>query len=154
RPAPAERARPGPEPSRKPRPAARSRDEGPVERTRDRPLTRRTPLVAAGSAEDSSSALGEAQLRRSRRAPLPLPLLILAGVVLLILATVALRTWRSYSRELPQVAQLGFTEGIPALKEGKFDKAYQLLSAAKDAVVALRDQVEHAGEIRSAADQS
>ena len=70
------------------------------------------------------------------------------------MGTVAFRTWRSYKRDSPQVAQVGFTRESPRLKAGQFDKAYQLLSAAKDAVVRLNDQVEHASEIREAADQA
>src|SRR5208282_6366990 len=42
-------------------------------------------------------------------------------------------------------------KGIPALDEGNFDKAYQLLSAAKAAVDALGGAVEDAEAIRSAA---
>lgn len=94
------------------------------------------------------------RFRQTSRSPLRSPLIILTGVGLLVVGTVVLRSWRNYKRELPQVAQIGFAEGIPALKGGQFDKAYQLLSAAKEAVVALHDQVEHAGEIREAADQA
>ena len=39
-------------------------------------------------------------------------------------------------------------------RKGKFDKANQLLSAAREAVVALGGAVEHAGEIRQAADEA
>jgi hypothetical protein len=96
----------------------------------------------------------EPRARPARRLTWHSPQVIVAGVFLLVLSTVVLGTWRSYRRDLPQVALAGFTEGIPALKAGRFDKAYQLLSPAKDAVVALHDQVEHAGEIREAADQA
>ena len=43
------------------------------------------------------------------------------------------------------------TDGIPALNEGNFDKAYQLLAAAKTAVDSLGGAVAGAGEIRTAA---
>ena len=92
--------------------------------------------------------------RPARRLTWHSPQVILAGVFLLVVGTVVLRAWRSYRRDLPQVALDGYSKGIPALKAGQFDKAHQLLSPAKDAVVALRDQVEHAGEIRAAADQA
>ena len=49
------------------------------------------------------------------------------------------------------IAEKGRIEGIPALDEGNFDKAYQLLSAAKSAVDALGGAVEGADEIRTAA---
>jgi hypothetical protein len=52
------------------------------------------------------------------------------------------------------VAELGKTEGIPALEQGKFDKAYQLLSAAKEAVDSLGGAVEDADNIRHAADEA
>jgi hypothetical protein len=94
------------------------------------------------------------QVRLGGRANLRIPVAILAGVCLLVLGTIALRTWRTYRGELPLVAQLGYDEGIPALKEGRFDRAYQVLSAARDAVDALHDQVEHSAEIRHAADEA
>jgi hypothetical protein len=126
----------------------------PNERKTARRQAERTlvPEEAIGNRQPRASVTPQAM--PARRSPVPLPLLILAGVLLLVVGTVALRSWRSYKRELPQVALLGYTEGIPALKQGQFDKAYQLLSAAKEAVVTLHDQVEHAGEIREAADQA
>jgi hypothetical protein len=81
-------------------------------------------------------------------------MLILAGVILLVLATVAWRTWRSRRGDLPRLAYVGRTEGIPALEEGKFDKANQLLSAAREAVDSLGGAVEDADEIRHAADEA
>ncbi len=84
----------------------------------------------------------------------PRPWLILAGVVLLMLGTVALRNWRSRRQDFPQLAYVGRTEGIPALDEGKFDKANQLLSAAREAVDSLGGAVEDADKIRHAADEA
>jgi hypothetical protein len=49
------------------------------------------------------------------------------------------------------VAEKGWTEGLPALDEGRFDTARQLLFAARDAVDTLGDQSEHASDIRQAA---
>src|SRR5207248_1984237 len=61
------------------------------------------------------------------------PLLFLA-VGLLIVATAGIRQWRQHRQDLPRIAALGRVEGLAALDEGKFDKAYQLLSAARRAV--------------------
>jgi hypothetical protein len=87
--------------------------------------------------------------RSSRR-----PLFIFLAVALMVVGTVAFRTWRNRRQELPRVAEIGKTEGIPALEEGKFDKAYQLLSAAKEAVDSLGGAVEDADKIRHAADEA
>jgi hypothetical protein len=73
---------------------------------------------------------------------------------LLVLGTVGLRTWRSYHQDLPRVAERGKSEGIPALEEGNFDMAFQLLSAARQAVDALGGAVEGAEQIRKAADEA
>jgi hypothetical protein len=82
------------------------------------------------------------------------PVLIVAAVVLLVIGSIAFRTWRSSRQQLPEVARIGRDEGIPALEEGKFDKAYQLLSTARNAVDALGGDVEGADEIRHAADEA
>jgi hypothetical protein len=78
-------------------------------------------------------------------------LIILLTVGLLVIATITYRSWRNRRQELPQVIAIGKTEGITALEEGKFDKAYQLLWAAKDAVDALGGTDEEAETIRHAA---
>lgn len=78
------------------------------------------------------------------------PLLFLA-VGLLIVATVGIRQWRQRRQDLPRIAALGRVEGLSALDEGKFDKAYQLLSEARRAVESLGDAVEGAGAIRQGA---
>jgi hypothetical protein len=77
--------------------------------------------------------------------------LIFAGVGLLIVATVALRQWRQHRQELPRIAELGRVDGLAALDEGEFDKAYQLLSRARSAVDALGGAVEGASQIRQGA---
>lgn len=82
------------------------------------------------------------------------PALIFLAVAILVVGTVAYRTWRGRRQELPRVVELGKTEGIPALEQGKFDKAYQLLSAAKGAVDSLGGAVEDADRIRHAADEA
>jgi hypothetical protein len=82
------------------------------------------------------------------------PLLIFVGVALLVLGTGVLRYRRYHRQRLPQIAAIGKSEGIPALEHGKFDKAYQLLAAAKDAVDSLEGAVENADRIRHAADEA
>jgi hypothetical protein len=77
--------------------------------------------------------------------------LLFAGVAALVVLTIAYRMWRSNLSDLPRVAELGRTEGLAALDEGRFDAALQLLSQAKRAVDRLGDAVEGASAIRQAA---
>ena len=94
----------------------------------------------------------EPERRISSRSALHRVLFVL--VPLVIVLTVAWR-YRQYRRaEYPLIAELGKTEGIPALDKGNFDEAFQRLSAAKAAVNALGGAVEDADEIRQAADES
>ncbi len=78
-------------------------------------------------------------------------LLLLLAVVLLITATITVRQRRLMRQNLPRIAELGRTEGLVALDEGKFDKAHQLLSEARRAVDALGGAVEGAAAIRQGA---
>jgi hypothetical protein len=80
--------------------------------------------------------------------------LIFLLVPLLVIAAVGWRYWNSRRQEFPLVVERGRTEGIPALDEGNFDKAYQLLSAAKSAVDALGGALDDAEAIRHAADEA
>jgi hypothetical protein len=73
---------------------------------------------------------------------------------LLVIATVAWRLRRQSVQEYPLTVERGRTQGIPALDEGNFDKANQLLAPAKRAVVALGGAVEGADDIRQAADEA
>ncbi len=82
------------------------------------------------------------------------PILVLACVALLAIGALSLRNWRQHRENLPQVVRIGHTQGIAALEDGKFDLAYQLLSEAKAAVVALGDAVEGTAEVRHAADEA
>jgi len=75
-------------------------------------------------------------------------------VPLLVIATIAWSIRRQTVQEYPLKAERGRTDGIKALEEGNFDKAFQLLSAAKSAVDALGGAVEGADEIRNAADEA
>ena len=72
----------------------------------------------------------------------------------LVVTTVGWRIWRQRRQEYPLIAEKGRLEGIPALEQGDFDKAHNLLSAAKKAVDALGGGVEDADEIRHAADEA
>jgi len=103
----------------------------------------RTPKPAAAV----SAALPEP--RKSRRYTL-----VFWVVPVLVVATIAIQYSKQKRQEYPGIAEKGRTEGIPALEAGKFDKAYQLLSAARSAVDSLGDDVEGADDIRTAADEA
>jgi hypothetical protein len=92
--------------------------------------------------------LPEPQTERRKRSP---HLLIFLLVPLLIIATFGWSYWKQRRQEFPLIAERGRTEGIPALEEGNFDKAYQLLSAAVTAVDGLGGAVDGAEDIRKAA---
>jgi hypothetical protein len=81
-------------------------------------------------------------------------LLLFALVPLLVIATFAFRHWQQRRGEFPLIVERGRTDGIPALEEGDFDKANQLLSAARKAVDALGGADEEADAIRHAADEA
>ena len=74
--------------------------------------------------------------------------------MLVVAGTVAIRSWRTRRQELPRIAELGRVEGLPALDEGKFDRAYQLLSEAKRAVNELGDAFQGASAIKQGADEA
>jgi hypothetical protein len=79
---------------------------------------------------------------------------LLLGVILVVAATVAIRSWRARRQDLPRIAELGRVEGLPALDDGKFDRAYQLLSEAKRAVIELGDEFQGASAIKQGADEA
>jgi hypothetical protein len=87
--------------------------------------------------------------RKSRRYSL-----IFSAVAVLVMATIGFRYRQQTRQQYPLIAERGRTEGIPALDEGKFDRAYQLLSAAKSAVDSLGGDIEGADEIREAAEEA
>jgi hypothetical protein len=76
---------------------------------------------------------------------------LFSGVALLVILTVGYRFWLSRRQELPRIAAIGHQEGLAALDQGKFDTAYQLLSAARRAVDALGGAVDGAADIRQGA---
>jgi hypothetical protein len=78
------------------------------------------------------------------------PLLFVA-VASLIGATIGFRQWRQNRQELPRVVALGRVDGLAALDEGDFDKAYQLLSRARHAAQSLGDAVEGAAQVHQGA---
>ncbi len=80
--------------------------------------------------------------------------LIFLVVPLVVVVTVGWRIRQHSRQEYPLIAEEGRLKGIPALDEGNFDKAYQLLSSAKAAVDYLGGAVEDAEAICSAADQA
>jgi DNA-directed RNA polymerase subunit RPC12/RpoP len=80
--------------------------------------------------------------------------LLVVLVPVLVIATVAWRYREHVRQGYPLVAEKGRTEGIAALEAGEFDKANQVLSAAKTAVDALGGAVEGADDIRQAADEA
>jgi hypothetical protein len=77
--------------------------------------------------------------------------LVFLAVVTVVVATVAYRVHRARMADLPRVAEKGWTDGLPALDEGRFDTARQLLSEARDAVDSLGDESERASDIRQGA---
>jgi hypothetical protein len=133
-----------------------ARNDDPIVADRDRKGRARKPSVAnptgRGQTRDRPAAALTGPIpapRKRRRYPL-----ILWGVPVLVVATVGFRSWQQKRQEYPLIAEKGRIEGIPALEEGKFDKAYQLLSAAKSAVDSLSGDVEGAEAIRNAADEA
>jgi hypothetical protein len=140
-----------------PTPGARpAQSDDPIGADRDRKGRSRKPSVVnptgRGQTPDKPAAavtgpIPEPRKRRGDR-------LIFWTVPVLVAATVGFRYWREKRQEYPVIAEKGRIEGIPALDEGKFDKAYQLLSAAKSAVDSLGGDVEGAEEIQNAADEA
>ncbi|MGP0070233.1 MAG: hypothetical protein ACLQGP_42365 [Isosphaeraceae bacterium] len=117
-----------------------------------RPATAAARQASSRPAVDSKEpvvpALRVATRRRSRIG------LIFLLLPLLIIATVGWRVWKQRRQDYPLIAEKGRLEGIPALDAGEFDRAYQLLSAARTAVDALGGNVQDADEIRRAAGEA
>jgi hypothetical protein len=132
------------------RAAAPARVESPAGAVAARPARPRGSRDAAATAVPAPIVI-DARPRARRGPRLGL---IFVSLTLLILATVGWRVWKNRRAQDPLVAQQGRDEGIPALDSGDFDRAYQLLSAARSAVDALGGAVEGADEIRQAADEA
>jgi hypothetical protein len=132
------------------RAAAPARRESPAGPAAARPARPRRARAGAPAAE-SAPVVIEARPRARRGPRLGLIFLLLT---LLIAATIGWRVRKNRLAQYPLIAQQGRDEGIPALDAGDFDRAHQLLSAAKSAVNALGGAVEGADEIRQAADEA
>jgi hypothetical protein len=141
-----ERARAKPEAPPTPRPATARPAREPVRPRRPAPadMTHEVGPLEAEPAEPLAMRLG--RLARAYRNPL-----IFLTVALVVVATVAYSIQKSRLAEMPLIAERGWTEGLPALDEGRLDAARQLLFSARDAVDALGDRSEHASDIRQAA---
>ena len=133
--------------ARKPARTRPSGDAEPVVRRPSRKTAARLSPVEPPEPTVPVVSLAE-RLRRSRN------IVLFVAVPILVVGTIAFRTWRARRAELPMIAELGRVEGLPALDAGKFDRAHQILSEAKRAVIALGDAVEGAAEIRQGADEA
>jgi hypothetical protein len=81
-------------------------------------------------------------------------LLIFCGVALVVVGTISVRIRERRLRELPLVAEIGRTEGLPALDAGDFDTAHRKLGEARRAVERLGGAYEGADEIIQAAKEA
>ncbi len=114
-------------------------------------LTRAAPEAAVAAGPGKGELVLEIKPASRKRL---LHRLLVVLVPVLVVATVAWR-YREYVRQgYPLVAEKGRTEGIAALEAGEFDKANQILSAARTAVDRLGGAVEGADDIRQAADEA
>jgi hypothetical protein len=137
--------------------SGRTRPDGQAPGTRPRPETAKRP--GAGRA---GRPVTEPELAPGSVAVKPAPHtrrgprigLIFFLLTVLIAATVGWRVWMNHRAEFPRIIERGKVEGIPALEAGEFDRAHQLLSAARSAVEALGGAVAEADEIRQAADEA
>jgi hypothetical protein len=77
--------------------------------------------------------------------------LLVAAVLVLVVGAVAMRYRRQRLDELPQIAEIGRTEGLKKLDAGDFFAAKKLLSDASDAVDGLGGRFEGAESIRQGA---
>ncbi|MDG3002934.1 hypothetical protein [Paludisphaera mucosa] len=140
-------AGPAPAPRRPAKGRPPGRDAAPVERERE------TTPRGGGRRADVRQPVVAIETRSRRRSGWK-PVWVFALVAMVVIGTVSLRVWRTRRQELPRVAELGRVEGIPALEAGDFDRAYQILAPAKQAVDSLGGEVEGADRIRQAADEA
>jgi DNA-directed RNA polymerase subunit RPC12/RpoP len=151
RPEPADRTRsraPGSQPERTGVPTTGPAGEGHRESSRRPAAALARPAKPRNAPDPTTPAVPEPRVAPRRRTRHGLIFLL---VPLLIVAAVGWRAWKQRRQDYPLIAEKGRLEGIPALDAGEFDKAYQLLSAARSAVDALGGAVEGAEEIRDAA---
>jgi DNA-directed RNA polymerase subunit RPC12/RpoP len=86
------------------------------------------------------------------RKPPIIPIFLAVG--LLVAATVGYRLFQARRLDYPRLVAEGMEKGIPALEEGKFDLAKQILSQAAEAAEGLGRQVEHAEDVIGAAQEA
>jgi len=77
--------------------------------------------------------------------------LLVAGVIALVVGAVSVRRWRQRLEELPEIAEIGRTEGLKRLDAGDFHAAKKLLADAASAVDSLGGRYEGAEAIRQGA---
>lgn len=77
--------------------------------------------------------------------------LIFTAVILIVVATVAMRLRQRRIEDLPRVVEIGRIQGMTRLDDGDFVAAKQILAEAASAVKGLGGQVEGAEEILQAA---
>ena len=141
-----------------PTPKQRTSSQAPGHRSRsdaardDHPLRGRQSAAAHTGPGNGQGELVLEIKPASRYRTLNRWLLVLVPVV--VIATVAWNIRQHVRQGYPLIAEKGKTEGIPALEAGEFDKAHQLLSAARSAVDALGGDVKDADDIRQAADEA
>ncbi len=90
-----------------------------------RPGKKLRPVAAVGprrTKPENGPEIAQVEVAPSRKKPRPLTL-ILIFVPLLVITAAAWSYWRNLRQEYPLIAERGKTDGIPALDEGKFDKA-------------------------------
>jgi DNA-directed RNA polymerase subunit RPC12/RpoP len=100
-----------------------------------------------------SPAAPTIEIPPARKKPAPLTLVLIL-VPIIVASAVAWRIRQNVRKQYPLIAERGRTEGLPALEAGDFDKAFQLLSAAKTAVDGLGGEVDGAEKIRTAAKEA
>jgi hypothetical protein len=145
--------------------ASRGAEAGPALPTKARPARSARPRAVASSKakgaglddlddgfQRATAAKAPSARASTRRGPSIG--LIFALLTLLIASTVCWRIWMNRRAQFPLIIERGRVEGIPALDEGDFDRAHQLLSAARSAVDGLGGAVADADEIRQAADEA
>jgi hypothetical protein len=151
RPAVARRTEAEPSQARRTRPDPRVQGARPLRESAGRPAPDRA--VRGRPGPGLAPAPATIEVRSSPRRG-PRIGLIFFLLTLLIASTVAWRVWMNRRAQYPLIIDRGKAEGIPALEDGDFDRANQLLSAARSAVDNLGGAVADADEIRQAADEA
>jgi hypothetical protein len=144
--APEEVAPTNPVEAPRPRPPRAGPKVGPAKRD---PSTARRPPDSPKAAESTILVAGRPSPREwawaHRNA------LLVAGVVVLVVGAVLIKFHRHRMEELPQIAEIGRTEGLKKLDAGEFHAAKKLLADAAEAVDGLGGKFEGADSIRQGA---